>query len=304
MLRLAMRAMGRMLLSADISPEQGSRIGAILRDGLMLLRRRNTSPFPAPLWLPTSANRRLLAYRDELTTFVEAHLDRRSRGESSNEPDILARLLEVRDPETGAPLTRQDLIAETKTLFLAGFETTATALTWTLYLLARHPSAAAAARAEIDDALGSRAPAWDDLGRLSYVAKVLHEAMRLYPPVYAIARRCAADDDLGGYAIAAGTPVLVSVYGVHRAPAWGADPEQFRPERFSDRNWPKRAYMPFGAGQHLCIGNDFSMVEMSVALALILRRYRLRLVDEAPVGESPRITLGPDREIDLRLEAR
>jgi cytochrome P450 len=304
MLRLAMRAMGRMLLSTDIAPEQGHRIGVILRDGLMLLRRRNTSLWPPPLWLPTSANRRLLAYRDELTEFVERHLDRRTAGVPAPSPDILARLLEVRDPDTGQPLTRQELIDETKTLFLAGFETTATALTWTLYLLARHPDAAAKARAEVDRVLENRTPAWDDLGRLSYVAMVLHEAMRLYPPVYAIARRCVADDDLGGFAIPRGTPVLVSIYGVHRSPAWGSDAEQFQPERFADRNWPKRAYMPFAAGQHLCIGNDFAMVEMSVALALILRRYRLALAENTRVGESPRITLVPDREIPLRLEAR
>jgi cytochrome P450 len=196
------------------------------------------------------------------------------------------------------------LIDETKTLFLAGFETTATALTWTLYLLARHPETAAKLSAEVDAVVGGRRPTWDDLSRLSYSALVVHEAMRLYPPVYAIARRCVARNDLGGYAIAEGTPVLISIYGVHRAPVWGPDAGEFRPERFASGDWPKRAYMPFAAGQHLCIGNDFSMVEMAVTLARIAQRYRLSLADHAPVGENARITLVPDREIFVRLEPR
>jgi cytochrome P450 len=304
MLRMTMRAMGRMLLSADIPEDRGARIGAILRDGLMLLRKRNTSLWAAPMWLPTPANRRLLRYRDELTEFVEGHLRERESGGGSASPDILARLLEVRDPDTGEPLSRGQLIDETKTLFLAGFETTATALTWTLYLLARHPGVAAKLSAEVDAVLGGRLPSWDDLARLSYSALVVHEAMRLYPPVYAIARRCVAGDNLGGYAIAEGTPVLISIYGVHRAPVWGPDAGEFRPERFAGGDWPKRAYMPFAAGQHLCIGNEFALVEMAVTLARIAQRYRLALADEAPVGESARITLVPDREIWVRLEPR
>lgn len=194
---------------------------------------------------------------------------------------------------------------ETKTLFLAGFETTATALTWALYLLARHPEAAGALRSEVDSVLGGRAPEWPDLARLGYTAQILYETMRRYPPVYAVARRCVEDDELGGYAIAHGTPVLISNYGVHRAPAWGPDPECFRPERFAPGlEWPKRAYMPFAAGRHLCIGNDFAMVEMTVALAMIAQQYRFTTADESPVGESARITLVPDREIELRLERR
>ncbi len=303
MLRLAMRAMGRMLLSADIPPEQGERIGVILRDGLMLLRRRNTSPFPAPMWLPTSANRRLLRYRDELNRFVEGHLREREDGRMSGAPDILARLLELRDPETGEPLSRQEIIDETKTLFLAGFETTATALTWTLYLLARHPDVAAKLQEEVDSTLGGRRPGWHDLAGLSYTGQVLYESMRLYPPVYAIARRSVGDNNLGGYAIADGTPLLISIYGAHRTPVWGPDPERFRPERFAG-DWPRRAYLPFATGQHLCVGNDFAMVEMTVALALIAQRYTLSTVDDAPVGERARITLVPDREIWARLEAR
>lgn len=302
MQRLTMSAMGRMLLSIEIPPAQAARIGEILRDGLMLLRRRNTSPFVAPMWAPTPANRRLLRYRDELAAFVEPHIRAREAGASPASPDLLSALLEVRDPETGKRLTHEELAAETKTLFLAGFETTATALTWTLYLLARHPEVAERWRAEVDAVLGGRAPIFDDLARLPYTAAILLESMRLYPPVYAVARNSVVDDELGGYAIPRGTPVLISIYGVHRAAPWGADADRFRPERFLGE-WPRRAYMPFAAGRHLCIGNDFATVEMTVALALAAQRFRFS-VDAAPVGESARITLVPDREIHLRVERR
>jgi enediyne biosynthesis protein E7 len=303
MLRLAMSAMGRMLLSAEIPEAQGARLGVILHDALMLLRRRNTTIWPAPLWLPTPANRRLRGYRDELTRFAESHIRGRETAAASDPPDILDALLALRDPETGERLSHEALVDETKTLFVAGFETTATALTWTLYLLARHPEIAAKWRAEIDAALGGRSPRWEDLARLPYTAQILLESMRLYPPVYAIARRCIEDDELGGFHIPAGMPVLIAIYGVHRAPAWGGAAAQFRPERF-ESGWPKRAYMPFAAGPHLCIGNDFAMVEMTVALARIAQRYTLATVSDAPPGESARITLVPDREIFLRLEAR
>ena len=303
MLRLAMSAIGRMLFSIEIPRATGDRIGVILRDGLLLLRRRNTAPWPPPLWLPTRSNRRLGQYRLELAAFVEDQLRERESSREASRQDILAALLELRDPDSGERLSREEVANETKTIFLAGFETTATALTWALYLLARHPNAAALLQAEVDSVLAGRAVEWDHLARLPYTAQVLHEAMRLYPPVYAVARRCMEDDELGGYFVPQGAPVLISIYGVHRAPAWGGDPESFRPERFAPGvEWPRRAYMPFGAGRHLCIGNDFAAVEMTVALASILQRYRFTA--GCAVGESARITLVPDREIELRLEAR
>jgi cytochrome P450 len=305
MQRLTMAAMGQMLLSADISEEESASLGAILRDGLLLLRRRNTSLWAAPLWCPVPANRRLKRYNSELSAFVERHVRVRENSRKTGDPDILSALLAVRDPETGERLSHSELVDETKTLFLAGFETTAAALTWTLYLLARHPEVAEKWRAEVDVALGGQPPGWQHLQQLPYTAQIIHESMRLYPPVYAIGRRCVEADELGGFTIPKGSAVLISIYGLHRAPVWGDDAHLFRPERFAaEAAWPKRAYMPFAAGRHLCIGNHFALVEMTVALARIAQRYRLALTDETPVGESARITLVPDREIHLRLEER
>jgi cytochrome P450 len=305
MLRLTMSAMGRMLLSVEISDAEGARLGANLRDSLMLLRRRNTSLLVAPMWCPTPANRRLRRYAAELTEFVERHIQERQTSGQSADPDILTALLAVRDPDTGERLSPGELAAETKTLFLAGFETTATALTWILYLLARHPEVASKWRKEVDTVLGGRAPVWQDLGRLPYTGQIVHESMRLYPPVYAMARRCVTGDDLGGMTVPKNSPVLISIYGVHRAPVWGSDPEHFRPERFaSEADWPKRAYIPFAAGRHLCIGDQFALIETMVALVRIAQRYTLALADDTPVGEVARITLAPDREIFVRLTPR
>lgn len=126
--------------------------------------------------------------------------------------------------------------------------------------------------------------------------------MRLYPPVYGLVRQATADDEIAGYRIARDTTVLISIFGLHRAPVWGAEPEAFQPERFLRADWPRRAFMPFGAGRHLCIGVDFAEVEMLVALAMILRRYRLSVT--VAVGMRPRITLAPDQEIRLHLSSR
>lgn len=301
MLRLSMSTIARMLLSADVSEVSAERTAALLRRGLALIAKRNTMIWPAPPWLPTPTNRGFRAVRRELDRFIVSHLATRA-SEASATTDLHAALRAARDPRTGKAFTAEALLEETKTLFFAGYETTATSLTWTLYLLARHPGVAEALFEEFQRVLGGRDLVMADLSALPYARAVLQEAMRLYPPVYTLPRRTAAEDELGGYLIPAGTPVLISILGVHRAPAWGADVAAFRPDRFLDPGWPRRAYLPFGAGRHLCIGSDVAHVESLVALSIILRRYRLATPSE--VGVRPRITMVPDGEIRLQLEPR
>lgn len=301
MLRLSMSMIARMLLSSEVSEVSAERTGALLRRGLALIATRNRMIWPAPLWLPTPTNLGLRTVRRELDRFIVSHLATRA-SEAASTTDLHAALRAARDPRTGKMFTPEALLEETKTLFFAGYETTATSLTWTLYLLARHPGVAEALFEEFQRVLGGRGLATADLPALPYARAVLQEAMRLYPPVYTLPRRATAGDELGGYAIPAGTPVLVSILGVHRAPVWGADVAAFRPDRFLDPGWPRRAFLPFGAGRHLCIGADVAHVEILVALSVILRRYRLATRSE--VGVRPRITMVPDREIRLHLEPR
>lgn len=301
MLQLSMAVIARMLLSTTIAPDTALHVGQMLQRALQLVMRRNTAIWAPPIWLPTPDNLKFRSLRKALNHFIASTInDRPERGEGLT--DLHATLSSARDPRTGRGLSADALAEETKTLFFAGYETVATSLTWTLYLLGQNPAVAHSVQQEIASVLGDRAPRLDDLPRLPYVRACLMETMRLYPPVYALPRLTAEDETLGSHRIPRGTGVLVSISGLHRAPIWGEDRDAFRPERFLKPDWPRRAYMPFGAGRHLCIGNDFANVEAMVALTMIMQRYHLGTPNT--VGVRARITLSPDSEIRLPLSRR
>lgn len=301
MLRLSMAVIARMLLSSGITAPMADQVGQTLRRGLQLILKRNMAIWPPPMWLPTPGNRALLEVRRELTDFISDSLSqhRNAPGEST---DLLSTLKAARDPRTGKALSAEALLEETKTLFFAGYETAATSLTWALYLIAQAPDVARAAQEELDRVLCGRSPRLDDLPALPYIRAILQETMRVYPPVYALPRVAIGDDELGGYPIPRGTVVIVSIAGVHASRVWGEDRERFRPERFLAGDWPRRAFMPYGAGRHLCIGSDFANVEMAIVLAMILQRYNLQT--STVVKPKARVTQVPDRPIDLRLTRR
>jgi cytochrome P450 len=305
MQRLTMNAMGSVLLSTNISAEEAAAIGAALGDSAQVVRERNTSWLVLPLWIPTPQRRRLFRAVAYLSDFAERHVRRHESAAPGELPDILTALMQAVDPDTGLHLTHDELVDETKTLFLAGYDTTAISLTWCLYLLARHPQVAQAWYDELDRVLGGRPPEWDDLPRLEYTAQIVHETLRLYPAVYNIARVCVEDDEIDGYPIRKGDIAVVSILGVHRGEAWTPEPEVFSPQRFSSSaNWPKTAFLPFASGKHVCLGNQFAVIEMLTALAAIGQRYRLEPHDSEPVEAAARITLVPDRPILLRLIPR
>lgn len=303
--RLAMEVIAEHLLSFEIDPEFGAHFGSQMSDAMLSLRRRNTSLAPAPMWAPTALNQKLANYRRELDTFLGAHVDARLASGAPYRTDMLGAMLDARDATSGARLSRSALINEAKTVFVAGYETAATTLTWTLLLLAQHPGVAARLHDELDAVLSERAPEWNDLPKLSYTLQIINESMRLFPAVYNIARECVADDNVNGRRIPRGTTMLISIYGLHRSSAWGDDVECFRPERFaSEVDWPRRSFLPFGSGEHLCIGNNFAYAELLIAVAMIAQRFRLSCADDAPVEASARITLTPTRDFSLRLEPR
>lgn len=253
------------------------------------------------MWLPTPGNKALLEVRRDLTDFISDHLSKHHE-ESAESADLLSTLKSARDPRTGNALSAEALLEETKTLFFAGYETASTSLTWALYLIARAPEVANAAQAELDRVVYGRTPGLDDLPALPYIRAILQETMRVYPPVYALPRIAVGDDELGGYPIRRGTVVIVSIAGVHASPVWGGDRDRFRPERFLSGDWPRRAFMPYGAGRHLCIGSDFANVEMAIVLAMILQRYKLHT--STVVEPKARVTQVPDRPVKLCLTRR
>ena len=198
--------------------------------------------------------------------------------------------MEARDPDTGAGFTDAELRNEAITMLLAGHETTASALSWTFALLAAHPEAAARVRAEVDDVLGQRTPMLDDLPRLTFTTQAIQETMRLYPSIWAIERRAVSHDVIGGFAIPAGSSVIISPYVLHRHPRFWPDPERFDPSRF-DRPKPSPAYLPFGAGPRYCVGSEFAMLEARLVVAMVTQAFRLTLVPGHVVAPHPSLTL-------------
>jgi cytochrome P450 len=226
------------------------------------------------------------------------------RASGTSRPDLLSMLLDARD-EGGNRMSDQQVRDEVVTLFIAGHETTATALAWSLYLLARHPEALARARAEARAIPGPVVES-RDLPALGYCLRVFKESMRLYPPIYFFGRQAIADVTIGGYDLPRGQVVLISSYALHhRAEIW-PDPERFDPSRFepaAEEKRHKQAYLPFSAGPRTCIGNLFALMEGPIVLATILRRVDLELRSQAVIEPEASATLRPKGGMPMRVTA-
>jgi len=235
-----------------------------------------------------------------------ARVIEKQRTRPPNQGDLLSILMSARD-ETGQPMPDRQLRDEAVTLLLAGHETTALALSWTFYLLGRHPDVDAELAAEVQSVLNDREATVDDLPRLTFTEHVVTEAMRLYPPAWFFGREALHDCEVGGYPTRAGTTVLVSPWVLHRDPRFYDAPDAFRPGRWSNdlaRKLPRFAYMPFGGGPRICIGNRFAMMEAVLILATVIQRFRLEWQSDRPVVPRPSITLRPQGGVWVKLLAR
>jgi len=301
LMRLTLSVVGRALFDADLTGSLDE-VGHAFTDALDHVMSRIQAPVPTPLWLPTPSNRRFERARALVDRTVYDIIAAR-RGRVDEGPnDLLAMLLDLR--EDGAPLSDAHLRDEIATLLLAGHDTTAYALTWTLYLLGRNPTAHERAIEEIRSVLGDELPTAADLDDLPFLAQVVHESLRLYPPSWGLARVPVRDDQVGGHTLPAGAMVLMSPYVLHRHWAYWKDPEAFRPERFTDEAVRSPAYLPFGAGPRTCLGQHFATLELRLVLATILRRARVELLDQRTVHVRAGITLQPARPVMARVHAR
>ncbi|OKI84092.1 cytochrome P450 [Streptomyces sp. CB02414] len=244
-----------------------------------------------PKWLPTPGQRRFRKARRELYEVADRLVADRTGRMADGEPpqDALGRMILAARRTADATAARARLREEIVTLLLAGHETTASTLGWTLSLLDKHPGARERVRAEARQVLGDRAPQLEDLHRLGYTTMVVQEAMRLYPPVWVLPRVAQKDDEVGGYTVTAGADVLVSPYILHRHPDLWDHPERFDPERFDAQrvaHRPRYAYIPFGAGPRFCVGSNLGMMEAVFVTALLTRDLTLTSVPgHRPVPE-------------------
>jgi cytochrome P450 len=291
MMHLTLRIVAQALFSTDVSREAPA-FSEAFNQSNSFLGKYLTMPFP-PLQVPTPRNRRF--HRDlKVLDEVVYQMIRERRQTKEDRGDLLSMLLGAVDEETAEGMTDLQLHDEVLTLLLAGNETTAMALAWCWYLLAQHPEVDERLYAELETTLAGRTPQLSDLPNLPYTQQVLEETMRLYPPAWFLMRKAINADTIGGYAIRANTFISYSAYTLHRHPEFWEDPERFDPERFTPERSARRprfAYLPFGAGPRLCIGNGFAMLEGQLILATVAQRYRFRLVPGHAVTPEPALTL-------------
>jgi cytochrome P450 len=247
-------------------------------------------------------------YRAAITAIDEAMLrlvrDRRATCVQRN--DLLSLLLRARDEDTGEGMEERQIRDELVTMFVAGNDTTANVMTWLWYVLTQNPEVDSRLRAEVAAVLGDRQPTYEDLAHLGYTKQVIHEAMRLYPPVWMFPRFTDRETTIGGHRIPAGSPLLLSPFVSHRDPAFWPDPEAFDPERFTaerSTERPRYAYFPFGGGPRQCIGNHFAMMEAQLITVMMVQRVRPRLVPGQRIVPSSASTLKPRRGLKMTLGA-
>ncbi len=303
MMRLTLEIVAKTLFDADVerdAQEVGKSLELLLEIGANFRRT-----IFVPHWLPTATNLRVRREVKQIEKILYRIIaERRASGRDAG--DLLSMLLSAQD-EDGSRMTDRQLRDETITLFLAGHETTASTLSWTWWLLARHPAVEAKLHAELDSVLGDRAPTLDDLPKLRYTGHVITESLRLYPAAWGMARLAVEDHEIAGYAVTKGMGVAMAQWVVHRDPRWYDAPEEFRPERWEDdllKRLPRFAYFPFGGGPRQCIGNAFALMEAALILATIARKFRLPLVANHPVVPLASITLRPRHGVRVTLELR
>jgi cytochrome P450 len=307
MLRLTLGIVGRTLFGADVESESDE-VGRAMKAATLQYRAFKLPG--AKLWerLPLPHLLRFRRGKRRLREVVLRLVDERRR-EGRDHGDLLSMLLaaEVEDGG-GEAMTAEQVWDEALTIFIAGYDTTATALLWTWYALSRNPEAESRLHAELDEVLdGGGAASFEDLARLKYTERVLCESMRLYPPTWRLVRRAVRDFPVGAHTVTEGSLVVVCQYAMHRDPRFWPDPERFDPERWTPEARsarPPYSFFPFGGGPRRCLGESFAMTESVLLLATLARRWRVRPVEGHPVEVFPEHLLRAKRGMPVRLERR
>ena len=301
MMRLTLTIIIKSMFSAPIDdkiPALSSAFQAASR--FMLWRSQQMFKLPLSVPLP-----RHVEYNRALHILNETIYPLIADGRKHPKDDLLGMMLEMRDADTGEGLSDQQARDEVVTIFFAGHETAAATLSWAFYLLSQHPEVEERMRLEVEHVLNGHPPTFADLPKLVYMQQVINEVLRLYPPAYLFAREAIVADVLDGYSIPANTLIFISPFVGHRDPKYWHDPERFDPERFTPEqvaSRPRHVYYPFGEGPHVCIGNNFALMEMQLILTTVLQRYRLRLVPDHPIALNPEATLRPKHGIKMTIE--
>jgi len=303
MMEITLQIVGKTLFNAELTRD-AKEVGETM-EVLLKLAADFGKTILIPLWVPTPRNLRARMGIRRIEKIIYRIIAQK-RAEARDTGDLLSMLLAVQD-EDGSRMTDKQLRDETITLFLAGHETTANALSWTIWLLAQNPAAERKFFDELAGVLNGRPPNVEDIPKLTYTANVLTESMRLYPPAWGMARLVKEEVEVAGYKLGPGDGVACAQWVVHRDARWFEEPEKFLPERWEGdlvKRLPRFAYFPFGGGPRQCIGNSFALMEATLILATIARKFRFKLVEGHAVKPLASITLRPQHGIRAALEAR
>lgn len=306
MMRLTLGIVAKTLFDTDLEAET-QEIGQAVSEAVHQMDFAMLPFAPLIERLNPAIKRRFERTRARLDATIYRMI-REHRADSEDRGDLLSMLLLAQDElGDGSGMTDEQLRDEAMTIFLAGHETTANALTWTWYLLSQHPEVERRLHAELDSVLAGRLPTDADVASLPYTRRVLAESMRRYPPAWVIGRRVIADYRIGEYTLPAGSICMLSQYVTHHDPRWYPDPMRFDPDRWTpeaQEQRPKFAYYPFGSGPRVCIGEGFAWMEGILLIATLAQRWRLRLVPEQKIAMQPVVTLRPRYGMQMTLERR
>jgi cytochrome P450 len=288
---LTLGVLGRALLDTDLGVfgSVGEMFGAVQDQAMFEL----ASLSAVPTWVPLPRQVRFRHARDELQRVVDELVSERA-AHTDGRDDVLSRLIISAGQEVSPRIGQVRLRDELVTLLLAGHETTASTLSWSLYLIDRHPEVRERLRDEAIAVLSDRLPTYEDLHQLRYTTMVVEEVMRLYPPVWILPRKAVGSDEVGGYDVPPGADILICPYTLHRHPRFWDAPERFDPDRFAPAHQasrPRYAYIPFGAGPRFCVGNGLGMMEAVFVIAVICRELRLAKVASHRVVAEPMLSL-------------
>lgn len=314
MRRLTLDVLARCLFTADWVGA-AAELASAVRVEMEHLNHKLIAVLDLPEWVPTPRNRRFTRARRTMDRIVfELIGARRAGGAGTGEEvpsgrgDLLAMLMAARDPDTGGAMSDQQLRDHVTTLFIAGHETAAAALSWLCHCLATYPEVAEQAAEEVEQVLGGRPPAIGDLPRLRYLRMVIQEVLRLYPPLWQVARTPVEDDELGGHHVPAGSFLLLNTFLLHRDPVYWPEPERFDPERFGRAAVADRlrfSYLPYLAGPRHCVGMAFATMELTIVAACLLQRVRLTSAQGGrPVEARPDMTLNARDALSVIAAAR
>ncbi|MGI9056443.1 MAG: cytochrome P450 [Pyrinomonadaceae bacterium] len=306
MMRLTLQIVGKTLFNADVDDE-ADEVGKSMTT---LIELFNYLLLPYSEWLeklPLPQSKRFNTARETLNSIIYKIINER-RASNKDTGDLLSMLLLAQDEETGGGMTDEQIRDECLTLFLAGHETTANALTFTFYLLSQNPQVEEKLHRELNEVLNGKLPAMEDYGKLKYTESVFAEVMRLYPPAWAIGRLAVEDHEFDGYEIPKGSLVLISPYVTQRDIRFWENANEFIPERWQEQSikeaGQKFIYLPFSRGVRSCIGESFAWTEGVLLIAVLAQKWKLSLMPEQKIGLKPLMTLRPKYGMKMRIEKR